>query len=110
MGSTAVAGLYDRLEENRSRPRPGGRQQGLLRPGSRRASVGRNRSRDHPHPRPRTPTSPYHQRIDDGFVRFVNNDHCLLSSRASLALPDYLPGELRYLPMAQTIWYVPLRP
>src|SRR5262249_40995852 len=25
---------------------------------------------------------PYHQRLDDGVPRFVNNDHCLLSSRA----------------------------
>ncbi len=23
----------------------------------------------------------YHERIDDGFVNFVNNDHCLLSAR-----------------------------
>jgi len=22
---------------------------------------------------------PYHQRLDDGVVKFVNNDHCLLS-------------------------------
>ena len=50
---------------------------------------------------------PYHQRIDDGFVRFVNNDHCLLSARTSINLPAYLPASLRYLPMAQTIWYVP---
>jgi hypothetical protein len=50
---------------------------------------------------------PYHQRIDDGFVRFVNNDHCLLSARTSLNLPAYLPEALRYLPMAQTVWYVP---
>lgn len=50
---------------------------------------------------------PYHQRIDHGFVRFVNNDHCLLSARASLRLPEFLPASLRYLPMAQTIWYVP---
>jgi hypothetical protein len=50
---------------------------------------------------------PYHQRIDRGFVRFVNNDHCLLSTRASLLLPAYVPAELRYLPMAQTVWYVP---
>jgi hypothetical protein len=50
---------------------------------------------------------PYHQRIDDGFVRFVNNDHCLLSARASLRLPGYLPEPLAYLPAAQTIWYVP---
>src|SRR3989454_6110513 len=50
---------------------------------------------------------PYHQRIDNGFVRFVNNDHCLLSSRTSLRLPGSLPDALQYLPMAQTIWYVP---
>jgi hypothetical protein len=50
---------------------------------------------------------PYHQRIDDGFVRFVNNDHCLLSARTSLRLPGYLPPALEYLPLAQTIWYVP---
>jgi hypothetical protein len=50
---------------------------------------------------------PYHQRIDNGFVRFVNNDHCLLSARASLRLPDLFPPAAGYLPMAQTIWYVP---
>ncbi len=50
---------------------------------------------------------PYHQRIDNGFVRFVNNDHCLLSARTSVRLPAYLPEALRYLPIAQTVWYVP---
>ena len=50
---------------------------------------------------------PYHQRIDAGFVRFVNNDHCLLSARTSVRLPAFLPGALEYLPLAQTIWYVP---
>ncbi len=25
---------------------------------------------------------PYHERIDDGYPNFVNNDHCLLSARA----------------------------
>lgn len=50
---------------------------------------------------------PYHQRIDNGFVRFVNNDHCLLSARASLRLPEFFPPHMQYLPMAQTIWYVP---
>jgi hypothetical protein len=50
---------------------------------------------------------PYHQRIDNGFVRFVNNDHCLLSARTSLNLPGYLPDALAYLPAAQTVWYVP---
>lgn len=50
---------------------------------------------------------PYHERIDDGFVNFVNNDHCLLSARAALHLSKLVPGELAGLPMAQTIWYVP---
>ena len=35
---------------------------------------------------------PYHERIDDGYVNFVNNDHCLLSARASLHLSKMLPA------------------
>jgi hypothetical protein len=50
---------------------------------------------------------PYHERIDDGYVNFVNNDHCLLSARATLNLARALPGKLSALPMAQTIWYIP---
>src|SRR5277367_3298372 len=50
---------------------------------------------------------PYHERLDDGFVNFVNNDHCLLSARASLHLSRMLPGGASGLPMAQTIWYIP---
>ncbi len=50
---------------------------------------------------------PYHQRIDDGYPNFVNNDHCLLSARATLNLHRMLPGEMAMLPMAQTIWYIP---
>ena len=50
---------------------------------------------------------PYHERIDDGFVNFVNNDHCLLSARATLNLSGMLDGPLAGLPMAQTIWYAP---
>ena len=50
---------------------------------------------------------PYHQRIDNGFVRFVNNDHCLLSARTSIRLPAFLSPTLGYLPLAQTIWYIP---
>jgi hypothetical protein len=50
---------------------------------------------------------PFHQRLDDGVVKFVNNDHCLLSARASLRLMRMLPSRLNYLPLAQTIWYVP---
>jgi len=50
---------------------------------------------------------PYHQRIDNGIVRFVNNDHCLLSARASLRLRALVGAEFEFLPMAQTTWYVP---
>ncbi|MGI8926434.1 MAG: hypothetical protein ACR2HN_07275, partial [Tepidiformaceae bacterium] len=50
---------------------------------------------------------PYHQRIDNGTVRFVNNDHCLLSCRAALRLREFVGLEYQFLPMAQTLWYVP---
>ena len=50
---------------------------------------------------------PYHQRIDDGFPNFVNNDHCLLSARAAINLQRMLPEKLAALPLAQTIWYIP---
>ena len=50
---------------------------------------------------------PYHERIDNGFVNFVNNDHCLLSARATLHLSKWLPAAVAGLPMAQTIWYIP---
>jgi hypothetical protein len=50
---------------------------------------------------------PYHQRIDDGFPNFVNNDHCLLSARAAINLERMLPQKLAALPLAQTIWYIP---
>ena len=50
---------------------------------------------------------PYHERIDDGYVNFVNNDHCLLSARATHHLADMVSPEIAGLPMAQTIWYIP---
>jgi hypothetical protein len=50
---------------------------------------------------------PYHQRIDDGFPNFVNNDHCLLSARAAINLQRMLAEKLAALPLAQTIWYIP---
>ena len=50
---------------------------------------------------------PYHQRLDDGVVKFVNNDHCLLSERVGLPLSKAVREELRYLPIAQTVWYMP---
>ncbi len=50
---------------------------------------------------------PYHERIDDGYVNFVNNDHCLLSARATINLAGMVPAKLAMLPMAQTIWYIP---
>jgi hypothetical protein len=50
---------------------------------------------------------PYHERMDDGYVNFVNNDHCLLSARATLHLSRMVPAAASGLPMAQTIWYIP---
>ena len=50
---------------------------------------------------------PYHERIDDGYPNFVNNDHCLLSVRAALDLAKMVPSHLLMLPMAQSIWYIP---
>ena len=50
---------------------------------------------------------PYHERIDDGYPNFVNNDHCLLSARATLNLNRMVPEKFAMLPMAQTIWYIP---
>jgi hypothetical protein len=50
---------------------------------------------------------PYHQRIDDGYPNFVNNDHCLLSARAALHLSKLMPEGLELLPLAQTVWYIP---
>ena len=50
---------------------------------------------------------PYHQRIDNGVVRFVNNDHCLLSGSAALRLRRMVGKKHELLPMAQTAWYVP---
>jgi hypothetical protein len=50
---------------------------------------------------------PYHQRLDDGVVKFVNNDHCLLSERVGLPLMTLLRPALQALPMAQTVWYMP---
>lgn len=50
---------------------------------------------------------PYHERIDDGYVNFVNNDHCLLSARAATQLTRLVPEDCAALPLAQTIWYIP---
>ncbi|MBV9554095.1 MAG: hypothetical protein JO032_15040 [Alphaproteobacteria bacterium] len=50
---------------------------------------------------------PYHERIDDGYVNFVNNDHCLLSARAATQLSRMVPQDCAALPYAQTVWYIP---
>lgn len=50
---------------------------------------------------------PYHQRLDDGVVKFVNNDHCLLSERVGLPLMSLVRAEVRLLPLVQTVWYMP---
>src|ERR1700742_180424 len=50
---------------------------------------------------------PYHERIDNGFVNFVPNDHCLLSARIAVQMSKLLPPELSALPYAHTVWYMP---
>ena len=50
---------------------------------------------------------PYHERMDDGFLNFINNDHCLLSIRATVNLQKMMPADLAALPMAQSFWYMP---
>src|SRR5258708_21887980 len=50
---------------------------------------------------------PYHERIDNGFVNFVPNDHCLLSARIALRMAKLLPEEMAGLPFAQTLLYIP---
>src|SRR5437762_10604640 len=36
---------------------------------------------------------PYHERIDEGYVNFVNNDHCLLPARAAVNLTRVVQEE-----------------
>src|SRR5262250_2147609 len=101
-----TGGLYGKLEERilaRDQVGAGTVFYDLVRAGRPRKEILRETVRIHA---PYTHV-PYHQRIDDGFVRFVNNDHCLLSARTSLRLPGYLPKALEFLPAAQTMWYVP---
>src|SRR5215470_11890602 len=101
-----AGGLYGKLEERilaRDQVGASAVYYDLVRAGRPRAEIVRETVRIHA---PYTHV-PYHQRIDDGFVRFVNNDHCLLSARTSLRLPKLLAPALEYLPLAQTIWYVP---
>jgi hypothetical protein len=101
-----AAALYARLEERYlERDQVGATAvfHDLVRAGRPLAEIARETVRVHA---PYTHV-PYHQRVDRGFVRFVNNDHCLLSTRASLKLPGYVAPALGYLPMAQTVWYVP---
>src|SRR5256884_9297390 len=83
-----------------------GRSAARFRPPSRGGPVGSlwgGRVRVHA-PYPHVPS---HQRLDDGIVKFVNNDHCLLSERVGLPLASMIRPALRYLPMAQTVWYMP---
>ena len=47
---------------------------------------------------------PYHERIDDGYVNFVNNDHCLLSARATTHLSKMVPTAAAGLFPARSSW------
>lgn len=101
-----TAGLYARLEERimaRDQVGASGVYYDLVRAGRPLTEIVAEGVRIHA---PYTHV-PYHQRIDDGYPNFVNNDHCLLSARATLNLQRMLPDALAALPMAQTIWYIP---
>src|SRR5215510_2915914 len=50
---------------------------------------------------------PYHQRLDNGVVKFVNIDQCLLSERVALPLSAMMRPELAMLPLVQSVWYIP---
>src|SRR5438093_557050 len=50
---------------------------------------------------------PYHQRLDEVVVKFVNNDHCRLGERVALPLMSMVRPELSLLPLAQVVWYIP---
>ena len=101
-----AAPLYARLEERilaRDQIGASGALYDLLRAGEKQNAIIAAAVRIHA---PYTHV-PYHERIDDGYVNFVNNDHCLLSARATVNLARLLPGKTGLLPLAQTIWYIP---
>jgi hypothetical protein len=101
-----VRGLYEKLEERiLARDQVGASEAyyGLVKAGRALPEIVNEGVRIHA---PLTHV-PYHERIDQGFVNFVNNDHCLLSARATTHLTKLLPGALAGLPMAQTVWYIP---
>ena len=101
-GRQEAAGLYRELEDRLlARDQVGGSRvyYELLRAGRPLSEITAEAVRIHA---PYTHV-PYHQRIDDGFPNFVNNDHCLLSARAAVNLQKMLPERLVALPLAQTI-------
>ncbi|MDR3530388.1 MAG: hypothetical protein P4L90_07545 [Rhodopila sp.] len=104
--SSEVRGLYDRLEDRclmRDQKGASDVYYELVRAGRPLTEIVAEGVRIHA---PYTHV-PYHERIDDGYPNFVNNDHCLLSARATINLNRMLPSHLAMLPMAQTIWYIP---
>jgi hypothetical protein len=104
--SSVVRGLYDRLEDRclmRDQKGASDVYYELVRAGRPLTEIVAEGVRIHA---PYTHV-PYHERMDDGYPNFVNNDHCLLSARATINLNRMLPANLAMLPMAQTIWYIP---
>jgi hypothetical protein len=105
-GDASVRGLYERLEDRclmRDQKGASDVYYELLRAGRPLNEIVAEGVRIHA---PYTHV-PYHERMDDGYPNFVNNDHCLLSARATINLNRMLPAHLSMLPMAQTIWYIP---
>ena len=83
--SSSVQGLYDKLEDRclmRDQKGASDVYYDLVRAGRPLTEIVAEGVRIHA---PYTHV-PYHERIDDGYPNFVNNDHCLLSARATINL------------------------
>src|SRR5204862_3189336 len=50
---------------------------------------------------------PSHVNVRDGQITLVNNDHTILGLRTSANLIPFVPAEYRWLPLLQSVWYIP---
>jgi hypothetical protein len=50
---------------------------------------------------------PSHVNVRDGQIVLVNNDHTILGLRTSACLTPFLPESYRWLPLLQSVWYIP---
>ena len=50
---------------------------------------------------------PSHINVRDGQITLVNNDHTILGLRTSVSLAPFVPERYRWLPLLQSVWYIP---